>query len=219
MDDRIGQGILLLLALIMSVAVHEFGHAWAANRLGDSLPRSQGRLTLNPIRHADPIGTLLFPAIMIFSGAGLLGWGRPVQTNPYNYTRKISQMTGSALVAVAGPAMNLFLAFLVSVLLVLAVRANVLGLDVAEALIGNLVVLNLSLLFFNLLPIPPLDGGAVLAWALPRSMQGVIDFLNRWGFVILLGLFILPQVMGVIMRPARYLTGLWLQALYSVLVL
>jgi Zn-dependent protease len=72
MDDRIGQGILLLLALIMSVAVHEFGHAWAANRLGDSLPRSQGRLTLNPIRHADPIGTLLFPAIMIFTGAGLL---------------------------------------------------------------------------------------------------------------------------------------------------
>ena len=217
MDDRIGQGILLLLALIMSVAVHEFGHAWAANRLGDSLPRSQGRLTLNPIRHADPIGTLLFPAIMIFTGAGLLGWGRPVQTNPYNYTRRFSQMTGSALVAVAGPAMNLFLAALVSLLLVLGLRADLLSVDVARALIGNLVILNLSLLFFNLLPIPPLDGGAVLAWVLPRSMQGVIDFLNQWGFVILLGLFLLPQVMGVVMGPARFLTDLWLQAL-SVLV-
>jgi Zn-dependent protease len=217
MDDRIGQGILLLLALIMSVAVHEFGHAWAANRLGDSLPKAQGRLTLNPIRHADPIGTLLFPAIMIFSGAGLLGWGRPVQTNPYNYTRRFSQNTGSALVAVAGPLMNLFLAALVSLLLVLGLRANLLGYEVASALISNLVVLNLSLLFFNLLPIPPLDGGAVLAWALPRSMQGVIDFLNKWGFIILLGLFIVPQVMGVVMRPARYLTDLWLQAL-SVLV-
>ena len=217
MDDRIGQGILLLLALIMSVAVHEFGHAWAANRLGDSLPKAQGRLTLNPMRHADPIGTLLFPAIMIFSGAGLLGWGRPVQTNPYNYTRRFSQMTGSALVAVAGPLMNLFLAALVSLLLVLGLRANLLGYEVASALISNLVVLNLSLLFFNLLPIPPLDGGAVLAWALPRSMQGVIDFLNKWGFIILLGLFIVPQVMGVVMRPARYLTNLWLQAL-SVLV-
>ena len=116
----------------MSVAVHEFGHAWAANRLGDSLPRSQGRLTLNPIHHADPIGTLLFPAIMMFSGSGLLGWGRPVQTNPYNYTRQISQATGSALVAVAGPAMNLLLALLVSVLLVLGVRANVLGLRCGE---------------------------------------------------------------------------------------
>jgi Zn-dependent protease len=218
MDDSIGRGILLLLALIMSVAVHEFGHAWAANRLGDPLPRSQGRLTLNPIRHADPIGTLLFPAIMIFSGAGLLGWGRPVQTNPYNYTRKISQNTGSALVAVAGPAMNLFLAFLVSLLLILGVRANVLGLDVAGALIDNLVTLNLALLFFNLLPIPPLDGGAVLAWALPRSMQGVIDFLNKWGFIILLGLFILPQVMRVVMGPAHYLSRLWVHALVSVLV-
>ena len=79
-------------------------------------------------------------------------------------------------------------------------------------------MLNLALLFFNLLPIPPLDGGAVLAWALPRSMQGVIDFLNKWGFIILLGLFILPQVMGVVMGPARYLTRLWVHALVSVLV-
>jgi Zn-dependent protease len=219
MDERVGQGILLLIALILSVAVHEFGHAWAATKLGDSLPRAQGRLTLNPIKHADPIGTLLFPAIMIFSGSGLLGWGRPVQTNPYNYNRRFSQMTGSALVAVAGPAMNLVLAFLVSVLLVLGVRAGLLGVDVAEALISNLVVLNLSLLFFNLLPIPPLDGGAVLAWALPRSMQGVIDFLNQWGFIILLGLFILRPVMALVMMPARYLTNLWLHALYSVLML
>jgi Zn-dependent protease len=215
MDDRIGQGILLLLALIMSVAVHEFGHAWAANRLGDSLPRSQGRLTLNPIRHADPIGTLLFPAIMIFTGAGLLGWGRPVQTNPYSYTRKISQATGSALVAVAGPAMNLFLAFIVSVLLVIGARVGWVGDELAGQLIRNLVRLNIALLIFNLLPIPPLDGGAVLAWAMPRSMQGVIDFLNQWGFIILLGLFILGPLRFV-MEFADAVTGVLLRAVIAV---
>jgi Zn-dependent protease len=215
MDDRIGQGILLLLALIMSVAVHEFGHAWAANRLGDSLPRSQGRLTLNPIRHADPIGTLLFPAIMIFTGAGLLGWGRPVQTNPYSYTRKISQATGSALVAVAGPAMNLFLAFIVSVLLVIGARVGWVGDELAGQLIRNLVRLNIALLIFNLLPIPPLDGGAVLAWAMPRSMQGVFDFLNQWGFIILLGLFILGPLRFV-MEFADAVTGVLLRAVIAV---
>lgn len=215
--DKIRNGILFLIALILSVAVHEFGHAWAATRLGDSLPRAQGRLTLNPIRHADPIGTLLFPAMMMMFGGGILGWGRPVQTNPYNYTRKISQATGSALVAVAGPAMNLFLAILVSLILVVGARFGMVTIELAADVIRNLVVLNLSLLFFNLLPIPPLDGGAVLAWALPRSMQGVIDFLNQWGFVILLGLFLLPGVLSVIMTPASIISEVWVGALVRAL--
>jgi Zn-dependent protease len=215
MPADFGDKILLLLALIMSVAVHEFGHAWAANRLGDSLPRSQGRLTLNPLHHADPIGTLLFPAIMVFSGTGLLGWGRPVQTNPYNYTRKISQATGSAFVAVAGPAMNLFLAFIVSLLLVIGVRIGWVGEDLAHQLIKNLVSLNIGLMIFNLLPIPPLDGGAVLAWAMPRSMQGVIDFLNKWGFLILLGLFFLGPL-EYVMRFAGAVTGVLLRAVVAV---
>jgi Zn-dependent protease len=216
MDD-IRDGILFLIALILSVAVHEFGHAWTATRLGDSLPRAQGRLTLNPIRHVDPIGTLLFPVMMMAFGGGILGWGRPVQTNPYNYTRRFSQATGSALVSVAGPAMNLFLAMLVSVMLVIGAHFGRVSTDLAREIIGNLVALNLSLMFFNLLPIPPLDGGAVLAWALPRSMQGVMDFLNQWGFVILLGLFLLPGVLPFIMRPANFISALWVNALWGVL--
>ncbi len=132
MDDRVRDGILFLIALILSVAVHEFGHAWAATRLGDSLPRAQGRLTLNPIRHVDPIGTLLFPVMMMAFGGGMLGWGRPVQTNPYNYTRRFSQATGSALVAVAGPAMNLFLAVLVSAMLVIGARFGLVTFDLAQ---------------------------------------------------------------------------------------
>ena len=200
--------ILFLIALVLSVAVHEFGHAWAANRLGDNLPKAQGRLTLNPIRHADPIGTLLFPLIMMMYSVPLLGWGRPVMTNPLNYTRSLSRATGSMLVAVAGPLMNFVMAVIVSVLVVVGIRAGFMSVEFGIALIQGLVFLNLTLLVFNLLPIPPLDGGAVLAWVLPRSMQGAIDFLNRWGFLILVGLMLTPAL-GYIMGPARAGSMMW----------
>jgi Zn-dependent protease len=213
--DVWGQAILFLIALILSVSVHEFGHAWAATKLGDPLPRAQGRLTLNPIRHIDPIGTLLFPLIMILSSVPLLGWGRPVQTNPRSYTRKMSQATGHMLVAIAGPGMNLMLALLVSVLVVLGAKAGIVTPETAGMLVGQLVALNLSLLFFNLLPIPPLDGGAVLAWMLPRSMQGAVEFLSRWGFIILLGLMYLG-VLRFLMIPGNYLATLWIEALRGV---
>ncbi len=201
--------LLFLIALVLSVSVHEFGHAWAASRMGDSLPQSQGRLTLNPIHHIDPVGTLLFPILMSMAGGGMFGWGRPVMTNPSNYTRRLSRPTGSMLVAVAGPAMNLVMAFLVSVVIVVALRFGVMSTGIAEALIRYLVQLNLILLFFNLLPIPPLDGGAVLAWVLPRSMQGVIEFLSRWGFLILLGLMIATPVLGWAMAPGYAIIDVW----------
>jgi Zn-dependent protease len=205
------RAILFLIALILSVSVHEFGHAWAATKLGDSLPRAQGRLTLNPIRHVDPIGTILFPLIMITSSVPLLGWGRPVMTDPTNYTRRLSRATGSMLVAIAGPAMNFIMALLVSVLVVIAAKLDVLNPELGKALIKNLVALNLTLMFFNLLPIPPLDGGAVLGWVLPRSMQGAIEFLNRWGFIILLGLMF-SGFLDYLMAPGWYVAGLWINA-------
>ncbi len=207
--DQYGQGILFLIALILSVSVHEFGHAWAATRLGDPLPRAQGRLTLNPVRHVDPIGTLLVPIMMLMFHIPLLGWGRPVQTNPQNYTRRLSRATGHMLVALAGPAMNMLMAAFVSLLVVAGARAGFMNPAFGSMLVSHLVVLNLILLFFNLLPIPPLDGGAVLAWFLPRSMQGVVDFLNRWGFIILLGLMMTP-LWQFFMIPVGYLTDLWL---------
>jgi Zn-dependent protease len=213
--DQMGGAILFLIALVISIAVHEFGHAWAANRLGDSLPRAQGRLTLSPIRHIDPIGTLVFPLIMYFTNVPLLGWGRPVQTNPLSYTRRFSRSTGSMLVAVAGPAMNLFLAALVSVIIIVGAWAGVMGLEMAGTLVRYLVHLNLGLLFFNLLPIPPLDGGAVLAWFLPRSLQGLIDFLNRWGFLLLLGLLFMGGL-NYLMLPARIVVRHWEAALWGV---
>jgi Zn-dependent protease len=207
-----GETILFVIALVLSVCVHEFGHAWAATRLGDSLPKSQNRLTLNPIQHIDPIGTLLFPVLMAYAAGGMFGWGRPVMTNPSNYTRSMSRPTGSMLVAIAGPGMNLLLATLISLIIVVGLRTGVMGVDMADALIKYLIRLNLLLMFFNLLPIPPLDGGAVLAWALPRSMQGAVEVLARWGFLILLGLM-MTGVLGFIMRPAYAAIQLWVIAL------
>jgi Zn-dependent protease len=207
--EPVREGLFFLVALILSISVHEFGHAWAATRLGDPLPRSQGRLTLSPLRHIDPIGTLLFPIVAFWSHVPLFGWGRPVQTDPHNYTRRLSRNTGHMLVALAGPAMNLLLAVVVSLLLVIAVRVAGLSRQLAIDLFRRAVVLNLTLMFINLLPIPPLDGGAVLAWVLPRSMQHVVDFLSRWGFLILLGLLMVPAVFGTLMVPLKLLTTVW----------
>jgi Zn-dependent protease len=213
--DQWGEAILKLIAFVLSVSVHEFGHAWAATRLGDPMPRLQGRLTLNPKHHIDPVGTLVLPLVMAFSTVGgpLLGWGRPVMTNTMAYTKRVSRVTGHMLVAIAGPAMNLVLAALVSLLIVAGARLGFMPEDLKTHLEGKLVVLNLSLMFFNLLPVPPLDGGAVLAWALPRSMQGIMDLLTKWGFLILLGLMLWPDSYRVIMAPASLLTQRWLTAL------
>jgi Zn-dependent protease len=209
--DQLGNAIKYVIAFILCTSVHEFGHAWVATRLGDPTPRTQGRLTLSPVRHIDPIGTVLVPLIMTMMGGMGFAWGRPVQTNPSYYTRRFSVSTGRALVAVAGPAMNLVMAAIVTVIAIVGARVGLFGEDFKFALVQHLVVLNLWLMVFNLLPIPPLDGGAVLAWALPRSMQGVVDFLNRWGGLILLGMLFVPGLLGVVTLPARILVSLWIR--------
>jgi Zn-dependent protease len=206
--DDVRNALLFLIALVLSISVHEFGHAWVATKLGDPLPRAQGRLTLSPLKHADPIGTLLVPLLMLKSPIPLLGWGRPVQTNPLNYTRRFSRATGQMLVAIAGPTMNLLLALVVSLVLVVGARLGFMSRDLVVTLFGRVVALNLSLMFFNLLPIPPLDGGAVLGWILPRSMQHIVDLLSRWGFLVLLGL-LLTGLLGYFMYPCQVLTTYW----------
>ena len=191
--DQVQRAILYLIAFILCIAAHEFGHAWVANRLGDPTPRLQGRLTLSPLHHIDPFGTLLMPIIAAFTSIPLLAWGRPVQINPAAMTRRFSMRTGQMLVAIAGPAMNLIMAIMVTLIIVVAGR-----LGASHTLLGGLfhylVYLNISLMVFNLLPIPPLDGGSVLAWLLPRSQQHVVDFLARYGFLILILLVLTPAL-------------------------
>jgi Zn-dependent protease len=207
--EHVRVALLFLAALIISITVHEFGHAWIATRMGDPLPAAQGRLSLSPRRHIDLVGTIIFPLVMFFTGFPLLGWGKPVETNRSSYTRRLSPATGHLLVSLAGPMMNLVLAGVVSLLLLLAGRAGILPPGYFTAIFSYLVTLNFMLLFLNLLPMPPLDGGAILEWALPRSLQHIVHFLARWGFIILFVLSMATPVITWLMTPALWAADRW----------
>jgi Zn-dependent protease len=213
--DQVRNALLSLLAFILSVSVHEFGHAWMANRLGDGTPRAQGRLTLSPLAHIDLVGTILMPLLAAFVPGGfpLIAWGKPVQTNPANYTRRFSPRTGHMLVSLMGPAMNLIMAVLVSVVLVAMAKTGSLSQGLSDAIIRYLLALNLILLFFNLIPLPPLDGGSVLAGLLPESLQIIPQTLQRYG-MILFFILLLSGALRIVMRPAYQLIEIWVSVLH-----
>lgn len=212
--DQVRVALFSVVAIVISIAVHEFGHAFVADRLGDRIPRLQGRLTLSPMAHIDPIGTLLVPLLSALGTFPFLGWGKPVQTHPANYTKRLSMATGHMLVAAAGPFMNFLLAVLVSVVIVALGRAGVLPASVQDWLIRYLLVLNIVLLFFNLIPIGPLDGAAVLEGLLPASLHRIAELNRKYGMLVLLLLFFSPSLhlpgLNVLMRPAYYVIGVWL---------
>jgi len=212
--DHVRVALFYLAAFVVSIAVHEFGHAFVADRLGDRIPRLQGRLTLSPMAHIDPIGTLAIPlvaALIPSGGFPMIAWGKPVQTNPRNYTRRLATMTGSMLVAAAGPLMNLLLAVLVSIVIVALGKAHV-SREFLDGLFAFLVALNLRLMFFNLIPLGPLDGAAVLAGLLPPSMNRINELNRKYGMLVLLVLFFTPGL-RLVMRPVNDLTEAWGRAL------
>ena len=182
-------GLLQLILLIISIGLHEFGHAWMADVRGDPLPRLQGRVTLNPFAHTDLIGTIILPAVMIFlsPGFGLIGWGKPVQISlPNPKTRRMDDI----YITLAGPAMNVVLC------LVFAVIGGLGDFDPrTQAVIIDFlqmgVFLNASLVVFNLIPIPPLDGSRI-AVRLGLYSEETFLMLARWGFIILLVAVNLP---------------------------
>jgi Zn-dependent protease len=197
---------LYLICLILSIAVHEYGHALVADRLGDPTPDRDGRVSLNPLVHADPVGTLIMPIVAAFTGFPLFGWGRPVETNPPNYTRKISMRKGMALVAVAGPFGNLVLALVV--LGIAAVMARTVGIEEGTHMVLlTMLQLNVMLMLFNLLPVHPLDGGKILAAFLPTRLEYIDEFLLRYGPWILLGMVLLGgRLLGTVLGPVVQLT-------------
>jgi Zn-dependent protease len=197
---------LYLICLILSIAVHEYGHALVADRLGDPTPDRDGRVSLNPLVHADPVGTLIMPIIAAFTAFPLFGWGRPVETNPTNYTRKISMRKGMALVAVAGPFGNLALSLVV--LGIAAVMARTVGIEEGTHMVLlTMLQLNVMLMLFNLLPLHPLDGGKILAAFLPTRLEYIDEFLLRYGPWILLGVVLLGGgLLGTVLRPVLDLT-------------
>jgi Zn-dependent protease len=212
-NEQVRQALLSVVAFVLSVAFHEFGHAFVADKLGDGLPRSQGRVTLSPWRHIDPFGTIVIPLLAAMtSGMPFIAWGKPVQTNPAAMTRRFPQSVNNLLVSVAGPTMNLLLAILISVLLIALAQTGHVSRDLAATIIKFMVGLNISLMFFNLLPVPPLDGGAILAIMLPARMQRVLPVLQRYGILVIIVLFA-TGLGSILMAPATKLAGAWGRAL------
>ncbi len=169
--------LLNVLLFWMLTTPHEFAHAWTATRLGDPTPRREGRLTLNPLAHADWLGTVILPAVTSLLGRGFLGWGKPVSTDP---SRLRGGLNGLALVALAGPASNVVFAALLAAVTAFTVRTHPAVAEVA----GQAVWLSLYLALFNLLPVPPLDGSKLLLAA--RVPVAVYQELARFGFVVLI---------------------------------
>jgi len=201
--------VVSMIALILSIAVHEFGHAFVADRLGDRLPRSQGRVTLNPVAHIDLLGTIALPLMGLLFGVGAIGWGRPVMIQPLSFTRKLRMKTGHLLVAIAGPMMNILFGIVISLVALLLQRTGLVQNVLILKAIYGVVYLNFVLAFFNLLPFPPLDGGAVLAGLLPDRSK-LVEFLQQYGLYLAIAVMAIPYARLVYGLPAAFLYQFWL---------
>ncbi len=198
------------LVLLGSLTVHEAAHAWAADRLGDSTARMLGRLSLNPAVHIDPIGTILFPLIALATNLPLIGWAKPVPVNTAelrpNWRQKFM------VIAAAGPASNLVLAVMAAIVLRVVAPVDVGaeggGATVASAL-ETAIFINVLLAVFNMVPVPPLDGGNVLSGLLTGPMADTFDRLRPYGFLILYGLMLTGMLTTIISPPASLLLS-WL---------
>ncbi len=200
-----------MVALVFSLSLHEAAHAWMSNQFGDDLAKLQGRITLNPTSHVDPIGTLLFPAIAFFTNAPLLGWARPTPVNPARWrNRRVANIWVSA----AGVISNSIVAIIAGLAIRVLFSTGVItfgdkmfvpaGTDSVIAagavnLLTALFTMNVVLAVFNLIPIPPLDGSKILGSLLPSSFEAAIESIERFGFILLF-IAVFTGVFSVIFR-------------------
>lgn len=199
--------ILLAFGVVLaSLTVHEWAHAWTADRLGDSTARLLGRVSFNPVVHIDPIGTIVLPLFAMLSTGFIFGWAKPV---PVNVSQLANPKRDFMIVAAAGPASNIALAVLAAI-----VFRAVGGIEAVAELPARILLftvsINVLLAVFNMLPIPPLDGGNVLAGLLPDSFTPLINTLRQFGFLILIGLMVSGVLYQVIVPAARYIERLLL---------
>jgi Zn-dependent protease len=177
--------VFLILIVVMSVVIHEVAHGYAAYIQGDPTAKLEGRLTLNPISHLDPIGSILVPLITSLGGF-TFGWAKPVPYNPYNLR---NQRWGELLVALAGPASN----FLIALVFGLIIRFGLMLPEAFLSISSVIIIVNLSLALFNLVPIPPLDGSKIVNAVLPYHLQQQWRSFERYSFIIILILLLTPQ--------------------------
>jgi len=206
--------LIYMVVLLLAISAHEAGHAWMSHKFGDDTAYMLGRVTLNPVAHTDPIGTLLIPIIsFIFGAVGgalgsipLIGWGKPTPVNPRNWT---NYKLANVMVSVAGVLANLILLIIGIVLAKVLMTQGFTPNDILRRatnplaiFVNNLMLLNLSLFVFNLLPFPPLDGSKILSTFLPASFEPVFNLLEQYGFLILMALIYIG-VFSLVIYPFR----------------
>lgn len=204
-DIDFARVFIIFAVLLFSLSVHEAAHAWTASRLGDPTARLLGRVSLNPGVHIDPIGTVLFPLIAMFSNLPIIGWAKPV---PVNLRRLQAPRRDFMIIAAAGPASNLAIAVVASLLWRLGAGAAG-GSDWVALVLGMAIQLNVLLAVFNMIPVPPLDGGNVMAGLLPPAAAVIFDRMRPWGFLILYGLMFSGLLSTLIVPPMTFLLS-WL---------
>ena len=211
-SQDIAQILIAFAVLLLSLTVHEAAHAFTADRLGDPTARLLGRVSLNPAVHVDPIGTILFPLIALATRLPVIGWAKPVPVNGRNLRHFRRDFM---LIAAAGPASNLVIAIAAAtVLAALPISPHTLGDSVnvsvpAATILSQLVRLNVLLAVFNMIPIPPLDGGNVLAGILPRPAAALFNQIRPYGFLLLYALILTHGFEMIVLPPYRFILS-WL---------
>ena len=212
--------VVVLVPMILSLTVHEFAHAWSAHKLGDDTALAAGRMTLNPLPHIDLFGTILLPIISVVTGGiGFIAWAKPVPVSPYRFKRTVTMRTGMMITALAGPASNLVLAFLVCGALMLIDRLGLGGGgdggDLAQKgrmsvdlLLGRIFFMNIGLAVFNMLPIPPLDGSRML----PQAWQ---ERMARYSLVVFFAFILAINFIGGILTVPVVLIGKAIMSFWS----
>jgi len=206
--------IFQIIAFLFAISVHESAHAWMANLRGDPTARMLGRITLNPIKHIDPVGTLLLPAVAAFTGLRLLGWAKPTPVNPQNFRNPVLD---DVLTSVVGPISNLAVATSAATGLLVFKITSAAGRDVVDQIVGpiplhsqsflvpfcvllyEVMAINIRLAVFNLIPVPPLDGSHVLRHFLPDAVRQMYDALGIVGLVVLV--YFAPRLLSALMNP------------------
>ncbi len=218
MNETLFQAASLIIPLILAIVFHEVAHGWMARALGDPTAAEENRLSLNPLRHVDPVGTVILPGLLALAKGPIFGWAKPV---PVNKWRLRNPRYGMMLVAAAGPGINFIMAGFAAIALggVLAAFGEVTDPSVAARFLAanllNFITINIFLALFNLLPIPPFDGSHIVEGLLPRSIAPAYARLHKWGILLVIGLVVvLPWLVpgfnpvgDFLMPPFEWVTG------------